>query len=256
MIPSASVRLISVRSASKTVSTKMMSTGSCTNGRARLTAPAVPSCTFCSMKRDGNRVARARVGLDLLLEVAGDEDQLAHVQAVEPVHHPVHDRPARHLEHRLGDQMGVGPETGALPGERDDHLHVSLFRSGPGAGRGRRAPGVDASRTSLSTTASIWCTSLGGMWTVSPALNARDSELGRRAGCGGSARPGARASSRPSGCDTAGSARDPPSRAGSCPRSGPCGPRRARSPTVCRLGTAHRALRPPDGGGDERAAEI
>ena len=92
------------------------------------------------MKRDGNPVARAGVRLDLLLEVAGDEDQLAHVQPVEPVHHPVHHRPPRHLEQRLGHEMGVRPETGALPGERDDHLHVSLFRSGPGAGPGRRAP--------------------------------------------------------------------------------------------------------------------
>ena len=28
-------------------------TGPCTCGRARLTAPAVPSCTCCSMKREG-----------------------------------------------------------------------------------------------------------------------------------------------------------------------------------------------------------
>src|SRR5688572_10115101 len=53
MIPSASARLMSVRSASKTVSTKMINTGPFTWGRARLIAPAVPSCTFCSMKRDG-----------------------------------------------------------------------------------------------------------------------------------------------------------------------------------------------------------
>src|SRR5215210_3476425 len=53
MIPSASVRLISVRSASNTVSTKMIRTGPVTCGRARFIAPAVPSWTFCSMKREG-----------------------------------------------------------------------------------------------------------------------------------------------------------------------------------------------------------
>ena len=48
MIPSASTRLTSVKSASNSVSTKMMSTGPFTYGRARLIAPAVPSRVFCS----------------------------------------------------------------------------------------------------------------------------------------------------------------------------------------------------------------
>src|SRR5574337_1591629 len=55
MMPSASVRWISVRSASKTVSTKITRMGPRTSGRARLTAPAVPSCTRCSTNRDGIR---------------------------------------------------------------------------------------------------------------------------------------------------------------------------------------------------------
>ncbi|HMN09584.1 MAG TPA: hypothetical protein PKC83_12455 [Gemmatimonadaceae bacterium] len=53
MIPSASVLLITERSASKMVSTKMMRTGASTCGLASATAPAVPSCTCCSMKTPG-----------------------------------------------------------------------------------------------------------------------------------------------------------------------------------------------------------
>ena len=55
--------------------------------------------------------------------MAGDEDQLGDIQTLEPVHHPVHDRPAGHLEQRLGHQVGVRPEPGALARQRDDHLH-------------------------------------------------------------------------------------------------------------------------------------
>jgi hypothetical protein len=53
MMPSASVVLMTDRSASKIVSTKMMSTGWSTYGRASPTAPAVPSCTRCSTNTAG-----------------------------------------------------------------------------------------------------------------------------------------------------------------------------------------------------------
>ena len=54
MIPSASIVWITDRSASKIVSTKMISTGWSTYGAASATAPAVPSCTACSMKTESN----------------------------------------------------------------------------------------------------------------------------------------------------------------------------------------------------------
>src|SRR5437773_9714116 len=54
-IPSASTVLMSDRSASNSVSTKMISTGWSTNGRARLMAPAVPSNVFCSTNLAGTR---------------------------------------------------------------------------------------------------------------------------------------------------------------------------------------------------------
>ena len=50
--------------------------------------------------------------LHLLLQVAGNEDQLGDVEALEPVHHPVHHRAAGHLEQRLGHQMGVRAAAG------------------------------------------------------------------------------------------------------------------------------------------------
>ena len=46
------------------------------------------------------------------------------LEPLEAVHDPVHHRPARHLEHRLGNEMGVRAEAGALAGERNDHLHA------------------------------------------------------------------------------------------------------------------------------------
>jgi hypothetical protein len=70
------------------------------------------------MNRQGQRYR-----LRAFLELAGDEDQLGNVEPLDPVHHPVHDRPAGDLEDRLRDEMGVGAEAGALPGQRNDHLH-------------------------------------------------------------------------------------------------------------------------------------
>jgi hypothetical protein len=57
MMPSASTSFTADRSASKMVSTKTISTGWSTYGRARLTAPAVPSCTCCSTNTDGTSSA-------------------------------------------------------------------------------------------------------------------------------------------------------------------------------------------------------
>ena len=59
----------------------------------------------------------------LVLEMAGDADQLGNIEAVQRVHHPVHDRPPGHPEQRLRNQVGVRPEPGALPRQRDDDLH-------------------------------------------------------------------------------------------------------------------------------------
>ena len=53
MMPSSVFVLMMPRSVSKIVSTKMMSTGSSTRLFASATAPAVPSCTFCSMNDAG-----------------------------------------------------------------------------------------------------------------------------------------------------------------------------------------------------------
>jgi hypothetical protein len=75
-------------------------------------------------------IPRARVALHLLLEVARDEDQLRDVEALEAVHHPVHDGATRDLEQRLRDQVGVRPEPRALARQGDDDLHVSSFRIG------------------------------------------------------------------------------------------------------------------------------
>ncbi len=60
MIPSSGLVLMTPRSASKIVSTKMISTGSLTCGLASATAPAVPSCTFCSMNVAGRSLYAVR----------------------------------------------------------------------------------------------------------------------------------------------------------------------------------------------------
>ena len=133
------------------------------------------------MNREGPAVAAPRVGLDLLLEVAGDEDQLGDIESLEPVHHPVHHRTARDLEQRLGNQVGVRPEPGALARQRDDDLHVQPFRSGRSAEPGHRASGVEASSTSVSVIASIWCTVRARMRTDSPARKVRSSRRSRGA---------------------------------------------------------------------------
>ena len=57
----------------------MMSTGWSTYGRASSTAPAVPSCTFCSMNTDGESESLRAYVLDLLLQMAGDVDDLLDV---------------------------------------------------------------------------------------------------------------------------------------------------------------------------------
>ena len=69
-------------------------------------------------------VASGRVFLDLALEVSGDDQQLGDVDGSERVHHPVHDRTARDLEHRLRHEMGVRPEPRALARQGDDDLHA------------------------------------------------------------------------------------------------------------------------------------
>jgi len=71
----------------------------------------------------GILVARPSVRFDLLLEMAGDENQLFHVQARQPVHDPIHHRSPGHLEERLRHEIRVGPEAGALARERNDDLH-------------------------------------------------------------------------------------------------------------------------------------
>jgi hypothetical protein len=73
----------------------------------------------------GNRVTSPRILLHLLLEMPGDKDQLGHIETSERVHHPVHDRTARHFEKRLGNEVGVRPQASALPGQGYDHLHRS-----------------------------------------------------------------------------------------------------------------------------------
>ncbi len=80
-------------------------------------------------RRDG--VPLAGVGFDLLLEVPGDEDQLLDAEPLQAVHHPVHHRPARDLDERLRHRVGVRPEPGALPCQRNDDLHAKPSRSGP-----------------------------------------------------------------------------------------------------------------------------
>ena len=60
MMPSASLVFTIDRSVSKIVSTKMIITGPSMYGSARLTAPAVPSCTACSTNTlDTGYMARA-----------------------------------------------------------------------------------------------------------------------------------------------------------------------------------------------------
>ena len=131
-MPSASVRFTTERSASKIVSTKMMNTGWSTYGRASATAPAVPSCTFCSMNTRVERVFRARVLLDLLLEMARDVDDLLDVaERLQVFHHVVDHRLAGDLEHRLRRDVRVRTEPRALPRQRNDHLHGALVPSRP-----------------------------------------------------------------------------------------------------------------------------
>ena len=120
------------RSASKIVSTKMMSTGWSTYGCASFTAPAVPSCTFCSMNTAGSGVLRPRVLLDLFLQVAGDVDDLLDVaELLEVLHHVRHHRLAGDLEHRLGREVRVRTEPRALAGQRNDDFHGALVPSRP-----------------------------------------------------------------------------------------------------------------------------
>ncbi len=70
------------------------------------------------------------------------------------VHHPVHHRPAGDFEQRLGNQMGVGPEPGSLPRERDHDLHDQALPYRSVSRTTSSSSGVDASSTSVSEIAS------------------------------------------------------------------------------------------------------
>jgi len=69
-----------------TVSTKMMSTGESTYGRARLIAPAVPSQRLLLDELRRDVVMLDDVSLHRLLEVSGDDDELFDVEPLHRVH--------------------------------------------------------------------------------------------------------------------------------------------------------------------------
>jgi len=93
------------RSASNSVSTKITITGPSTYGRARFTAPAVPSSTFCSMKRRGNVVVLPHVRFDFLLQMPRDDDQLVELPgAAQRIHDVIHHGPACDIHKWLGER--------------------------------------------------------------------------------------------------------------------------------------------------------
>ena len=76
------------------------------------------------------RIRGARVVLDLLLEMAGDVNDLLHVaEPLEIFHHVVDDRLAGDLEHRLGRDVRVRPEARAFARQRNDDFHIMVPRS-------------------------------------------------------------------------------------------------------------------------------
>src|SRR5690606_12276941 len=94
-------------------------------------------------------VSVGRVGLDLLLQMSGDEEQLRDVESLDAIHHPVHHRAPGNLEHRLGHQVRTRADPGSLPGKRNDDLHAQLLPYRSLRRTRSSSSGVDASRTSL-----------------------------------------------------------------------------------------------------------
>ena len=78
------------------------------------------------------RELRLRVLLDLLLQVAGDVDDLVDAaQSLEILEDVGHHRLAGDLQHRLRHEMRVRPEARPFAGQRDDHFHGALVPSRP-----------------------------------------------------------------------------------------------------------------------------
>jgi hypothetical protein len=102
---------------------------------------------------------RPRVFLHLLLQVAGDVDDLGHRPELHQILEDVrHHRLAGDLQHRLRDQVRVRPQPRALPRQRDDDFHGALVPSRPYRSWRRTTSsrcGVLASSTSQSVTASM-----------------------------------------------------------------------------------------------------
>jgi len=67
----------------------------------------------------------ADVRLDLLLQVPGDEDGLVDAELTKVVEDIAHHRLVPHPDQRLGRDVGVGAETGALSCQGDDDFHES-----------------------------------------------------------------------------------------------------------------------------------
>src|SRR5690606_5526982 len=70
------------------------------------------------------RVRRADVLLDLLLEVPGDEDDLAYAELPESIEGITHDRLPADSQQSLRCGGGVGAQESPLAGQRDNDFHV------------------------------------------------------------------------------------------------------------------------------------
>ncbi len=68
---------------------------------------------------------RPDVRLNLLFQMARDEDEHLHVEPLEHIlHHVVEYSFPGHSEQWLRNSMGMRSQPCPLPGQRDDHLHL------------------------------------------------------------------------------------------------------------------------------------